>query len=195
MNRQAIIERVKIKLDELTPVSEGLDHPIDKYIDPCLDDAARRVAETVNIARFRAEKHTATSKFEEPCVTIPLKAGEKDNIARIINVKLSDWDHPVSEITPEDSPLAWMQKDPVTRGGTKKPVVVLRHTEGERYLDCYSGTAMSTHEVKCVTYKKPEELHDDLIAPLVIQCALLVAQTLERDKAMSILREELKAYL
>lgn len=190
MNRQAIIERVKIKLDELTPVSEGLDHPIDKYIDPCLDDAARRIIDTLPIELFRIDDYSSAPGFSEPCYTIPLT----DDVARVVSVYLSDWIHPVSKIIDENSMEALWQKNPITRGGFAKPVVVLRQEGNSRFLDCYSGTASATHNVRCVLYKKPEEMHDNLIQPLVIQCALLVAMTLERDKAVNVLMSEMKGY-
>lgn len=190
MNRQSIIEKVKVKLDELTPLSEGLEHPIDRYIDPLLDDAARIVTERLPIQLFRMDGVTNAAKtFESPRVTLEIP----DTVARIYNVKLSDWSNAVEPVE-EHSDTGREQSDKYLRGGVRKPVAVLRNDQTKRYLDCYSGTNTSTHTINAVLYKKPEQMHESMIIPLVLQCAKMVAEALGRGEALAVLDKELSLY-
>src|SRR5690554_5634494 len=43
MDRQGIIERVKIVLDEYTPVDGSVLHPLDGYFNPLLDESAKEL--------------------------------------------------------------------------------------------------------------------------------------------------------
>lgn len=196
MNRQAIIERVKIVLDEYTPVNQGVVHPIDTYIDPILYDSVRTLLKEFPIDKLWHEpfQGTAITGDNHLKVIIP------DNVIRVASVKLSLWPRLIHEreFHATDSVVAAWQNNPVTKASTHRPLVIkhqrLNGTKTSMMLECHgTSSGINVEELNVVKLRVPEELNDDLITPLVYLVASLVATHIERqDIAKPIYEQYLK---
>lgn len=191
MNRQAIIERVKIVLDEFTPVNQGVVHPIDTYIDPILDDSVRTLLKEFPIDKLWHERHNVTAGqiiSEENLVSISIV----DEIIRIASVKLPGWKREIqhTEFFPSSSIQTAYQTNPTRKATSGRPVVIFSQAisgeEVKRTLKCFGTqpiTGAYPHaeiELTCVKLKSPEQLNDDLITPLTYLVASLIATHIER---------------
>lgn len=197
MNRQALIERVKIKVDEYTPSDEGVYHPLDAYIDPILDESAKSILRELPIERIPIEQFplTAFSDFVYyQIIDLP------ESVMRIASVKMPLWERAVTTFYPEGSKEAAMQGNVVTRGTMHRPVVIQSRAFVDGHvtrLACY-GCPSATPEatiVMVVNEKKPEEIPNELIEPLVTHTAAKVCQAVERDKSYQLLMAEYQRYL
>ena len=190
MNRQALIERVKIKLDEYTTVDEGVSHPLDVYIDPALDEAAKTLILDFPINKLKHESYTGsvTSVGTTQVILFP------SSVKRVVSVRFQSWKRAVTEFFLEGSKQAAMQGNVHTQGNDYKPVAILTQRNGAYELVCHTATDAVSPEIKVVSAQKPEQLHEDLVEPLVFLAASYVAQSTERDKAFQLLRAEYQKY-
>lgn len=195
MNRQALIERVKLKLDEYTPVDEGVSHPLDPYIDPSLEEAAKTLIQEFPIGKLKHESFaTSESNVKNTSEMLVWDILLPSTVKRVVSVRFASWKRGVAEFHPEGSKMDALQGNFHTRGSDYKPVVITSQKDGGTRLRCYSASNHVAPEVKVVSAQKPEQLHDDLVEPLVFLAASYVAQSLERDKAFQLLRAEYQKY-
>jgi len=198
MNRQAIIEKVKMKLDEYTPIDEGIGHPLDSYIDPSLNDAAIRLLKDAPLAKLNS---TIIIGTEANLVFLPVPNDPNNRIVlfscqgdvlRMKSIWLPQWESPVMVFYPYNSDMALFQHNPYTRAGIKKPVVIeQRSADGLKYT-CYTHPEVNetNFSAECITKLKPEEIQDDLIEPLVYLAASMVASIMEMGTVATALYNE-----
>ena len=195
MDRQDIIERVKIIMDEYTPVNQGVVHPLDGYIDPIMDDSVRTLFKEFPIDKLWHERITTVDVLN--IVTNHVKVRISNDVVRVASAKLADWTRLVHEREfekPDSVKVAW-QGNEATKATASRPVVVMGNSETGRILDLYgrTGASSATTEVYGVKRCKPEELNDDLITPFTYLVAFLLATHIERaDIAKPIYEQYLK---
>lgn len=195
MNRQALIERVKIKVDEYTPTDEGVFHPLDAYIDPLMDEAAKDILRQLPLPKIPVEQYPgsefAQTEGTKNVIQLP------ESVVRVVSVKLTGWARAVTLFATEGSKEEAMQSNEHTRGTSNRPVVVMSRDKTTSYttrLDCY-GSATAVGKVMVVTEKKPEEMPGELIEPMITLTAAKVCMSVERDKSYQLLMAEYQKYL
>ncbi|MFW5916311.1 MAG: hypothetical protein ACOCTM_02430 [Bacteroidota bacterium] len=218
MERTSIIERIKIKLDEFTPVDEGVSHPLDSYIQPTLSDAIPELIRNAPFQKLPPEDVELYEKnddgditgtiidFEQPSgfdadpaciVTFP------HDIVQVASIRFPEWSRPVFNFVDPLSPVAGMQYVRATRGGLSKPVVVLdrggSEKEGFFVARCFShpeieknedGSFKEEPEIKVLHLKKPEEIDDFLIEALVLLTASKVMAAIQNFEVSKVLYEQ-----
>lgn len=196
MTRQGIIERVKIIMDEFTPVNQGVVHPLDAYIDPIIDDSVRTLYKEFPIDKLWHSSITASIAVEENSNLA--KATIPKDVVRVSSVKLKNWNRAIHEKEFEmgDSvKLAW-QGNPATRASSSRPLVIKKQMEDGISLDLYglkTKGSEETAQIFGVKMCKPEELNEDLITPFTYLAAYLLATHIERvDIAKPIYEQYLK---
>lgn len=200
MDRSAIIERIKIKLDEYVPVDEGISHPLDSYINPLLDEAAIEILRTAPIIKLNQEDIDIYLKDKNGIVTgsilefNPVSGTDElgkyliklpSNVVRVTEIKFPKWGKPVVDFTTPDTQIAKMQNVYVTMGKLSKPVVILKRvgTNANGYFEahCYSHPELTKKEneetfveeptIKVINYNGVEKFDDFLIEPLTLLTA------------------------
>lgn len=250
MDRQGIIERVKIVLDEYTPVDGSVLHPLDGYFNPLLDESAKELilkapisklypvyVKDTKVSTIISEVITGTDtelstdikitpgihgvagteivrvgdEGQEGAVTISkitefvdknlILLGSQPGCEgvvevstleypRIVSVKVSDWVREVAVFEPIGSHREVLQANKYTRGTRSRPVVSISKDGDNHVLRCYTTKEENpTVKISAIKTQKAEELHEDLIAPLVLLTAAKVAQATERPDVFKTLYE------
>ena len=198
--RQAIIDYVKAKLDELLPQKEGLTFQLstapnltnwlDLIIDRHLEESVKGVTMTAPPGKVwpsRLNVTTGVSYTDRPYsgyIALP------DNFLRLASLRMLEWKREVnSPITPEDHRYAHQQHAGI-RGGAFKPVAVLMwktlEYQNRRVLEYYS--VKSSHAVDYLYYHHPMKAEDfvaknpGLYDSLAWMCAAKVMQITHQDK-------------
>lgn len=175
MDRQSIIQKVQLKMDEITPYDSG-EIINDSFIDELLDDSVKTLL--LRLPGYLCPPTnmgiaTGTSNGDGTGhVELP------DDFIRLISFKMSEWKRAVTTPISEDHPLYNLQKNTFLRGGINKPVVVIRNnynsnsSASEKLLEYYSVN--SSHSISRAVYVKSdvaENLPTELIDALAYQCA------------------------
>jgi hypothetical protein len=95
-----------------------------------------------------------------------------DDFLRIVSLKMSDWEQPVTELAIQGDELAKMQSNKHLRGSVAKPVGVLNKTNAGYQINYYSS---STHDVEEFLYIKRDDAENiadsQLVDAMVWVCA------------------------
>lgn len=187
MNRSAIIDIVRQKLDEVTPFENTESDTVD-LIDLCLDEAAIEILQTVPLNTIRPYKLSVDEEYyylrEDNVVVLELP----DDFLRLHSFQIDGWQKVVTKAYDEESSIANLQKNPYTRGGIVKPVCIIGYkiSESEGSTSDSIGSYVTKHmyiysapESNKIGYLKhwyikrllPEQLQSNLIDPLAWQCA------------------------
>jgi hypothetical protein len=186
MNRNEIINTVKAKIDELTPIN-GLtvslsgfdDKPIDMFINYILDECADDIQRLCPLWMLEAQSANATTHaMNEYSGYVDLPG----DFLRLISFKMKMWFRSVTVPVMSGTVAAERQKT-VLRGRTAKPVCVIGHGSDTSHpeketLEYYSTTG-NNHELEHFLYAKrrvAEDLRNILIEPLTWHCASNVLQ-------------------
>lgn len=197
MVRSELINKVKTRIDEVcmsgdTIVDVGIENskPYDTIIGELLDESALEVLLKAPFYRLNistsdvtAKANTSTknkilmtssgtievaNKADNQTGTITLPA----DFLRIVSLKMSDWEQPVTELALQGDELARMQSNKHLRGSVSKPVGVLGKTEDGYTISYYSS---STHIVEEFLYIKRDTAQSisetQLIDAMVWICA------------------------
>jgi hypothetical protein len=184
MERNRIIVKVKLRLDELGPFEEG--QVVDSgRIDHYLDDCVKRLLLIVpphmcKPTSFAGETPVPFTDNKSGYIPLP------DAFVRFVALKMHSWSRTVNNAITELNPLYRRQSSPYIRGSNDKPVVVFRHepalvtafspkTLGKclEYYSVLTGDHVITRGLylaSCVA----ELLDDNLVDPL----SWLVAETI-----------------
>jgi len=172
MERQALINMVKIKLDEFAP--EGATLPFDETIGPMLDESARTILETgplflitpEPIPTEEGEPLVSIIKYEENKAFIPVP----NDFIRLYRIKFPLWKKHVIRTISEENPLYKIQENEFLASGYGRPYVAIvnRKFTGDasikRYFECGRvedpAPASITPTALYVKNCKPEELND-----------------------------------
>lgn len=121
--RAEIIDKVKERLDEISPFADDEVDAV-SLIDRILDESANtvRLAAPVHVLSNVGIDVTAHISNANGSGYVPLDT----NFLRLHTFKMALWNIPVSVAISMDNPKYKLQHHTVTRGGTIKPVVVIR---------------------------------------------------------------------
>lgn len=172
MDRQAIIKKVQLKLDEITPYDSG-EIVNDSFIDELLDDSAKTLqlklpgylSAPVNMDIESGTDNGDGSGF----IQLP------DDYIRLVTFKMTEWLIAVTVPITEDNPKYNLQKNPYLRGKPNKPVLVIRNifdSTSKKILEYYS--VLSNHTIERAMYIQSmvaELFPDELIDTLAYQTA------------------------
>lgn len=186
MNRSELINRVKTKIDEITPtdgliVNVGIadEKPIDDVIDSLLNESAREILLKAPIHRLpvTSSNNTPTAGF----VQLP------SNFLRLVEFKMQSWRRAV--VTPylSGSPEAEMMSFKWRTGTADRPAVVLSHRGSNLGLEVYPFISGNT--VERFLYIKEdvaENIPDNLVDSLCWVCASKVLSVFGRDGKVAI---------
>lgn len=184
MNRQGLINQVKIKLDEYTP--EGVSHLFDELIGPLMDEACRKLLLTAPLhlvppTEIPVGEAGASIKYDDDSAFIPFPP----SFLRLYLVKFPLWSVPVRDTIKAGTYQELIQTNQYLRSGTGRPSVREAHKklEGDttltRYLQCAKvekpvAPATITPEALYVKALKPEELPEELVESLTWLTTYLV---------------------
>lgn len=188
MTRDAIITLVKAYIDELSPFSDTDLNPSIENIDPVLDNSARTIARVAPNSLLTPATISGTPVVDTPVsgvITIPLSA----DFLKIHSVKLTDWQQEVTRPITVEDPKYKLQRYPTLRGGTAKPVVVLKSTATGKAIECYSYSTNATVQYALyVAFTVAEALPDDLLEPIAWQCAADVIMSMKGNPEGALLK-------
>lgn len=131
MDRIALINRVKSKIDELSPddaelVGVVLDDgkPVDDIIDSLLDESALEVLFKAPIHRLSVVVSTNLAvKDEQRSYTGTIEL--PSDFLRLVEFKMAEWSRPVTVLYDQGSDMALRQSNKWLRAKVNKPVAVL----------------------------------------------------------------------
>lgn len=191
MDRERIISRVRLKMEEASPLSQG-----EVIEDPTIDEI---LDETVKELLLTLPKHlipstaitTDISGSMGNVVPVDDKTGYivlPADFLRLVALKMECWHRPVTEPMGEDHPDYILQRNQYTRGGCAKPKAVIRWdaTAGAKVLEYYSVTDLNAHLVERADYiasTEAENLDDTLIDPLTWLVVAKVFQIMGEEEA------------
>lgn len=173
MNRTALINQVKSKIDELSPstamivdVGQEDSKPIDTIIGDLLDESAKEVLLKAPIHRLPATSSANAATADAGDSTIGTIDVPTDFL-RLVELKMTQWKRPVTELQQQGSKIAERQYNKYLRGGTVKPVAVLSHRATKLVIEYFSVETVHTVErflyiKKDVAENIPEILQDAL---------------------------------
>lgn len=173
MNRTALINQVKSKIDELSPsdaliveVGQDDNKPIDTIIGDLLDESAKEVLLKAPIHRLPATSSANVATADAGDSTIGTIDVPTDFL-RLVELKMTQWKRPVTELQQQGSKIAERQYNKYLRGGTVKPVAVLSHRATKLVIEYFSVETVHTVErflyiKKDVAENIPEILQDAL---------------------------------
>lgn len=203
MTRQDIIERVKIVLDEFTPVHQGVVHPIDTYIDPILDDAVRRLLNEFPLSLLGVVSHPLpvagglVINGNRAVFTLP------SSVLRVGTIQLSGWPRPVYEPEikePTDISRLWQLAPGITATPSRPRVFIHRKKVGlvdVLEIECFgiSSPSASLTRLDVVSMCAPEDLDESLITPFSYLIGSLVALFHERVDMANAIYSKYSAYI
>lgn len=171
MTRQELINAVKTRIDELSPLDgvvalAGLVHdkPVDTFADCLLDECAREILMCAPAFRLSPETGLAQAVDDgEGTGHVVLPEG----YLRLLEFKMKEWRRPVNAVAVAGSDVALRQHSPFTRGGCCKPVCVFGHRDGKPVLEYY--TVRGDHTVERFSYVRDVPAED---IPVELQDAL-----------------------
>lgn len=175
MDRQTIIQKVQLRMDEISPYDSG-EIINNSFIDEILNDSVTTLllklptylCNPISMGIVEGvDNSDGTGYIELP-----------DDFLRLVSFKMVEWSRAVTKPISEDSPQYNLQKISYLRGKPTKPVVVIRNDYGDsiqaikKILEYYS--VVSDHDIERALYIKTdvaENLPDNIIDALAYQCA------------------------
>ena len=197
MDRNQIVRRVRIKLDELAPF-DGAEVVSNPTIESCLNEAS-------NTLLMAAPTHIHPNPFDFSGNTVTLSSADPTtgtiqlpgDFLRLVSFKLASWRRAVVTPVVEGSNVHSKQHNPYARGGTWKPVVVYRYKPSLGHvLEFYSTTGKNTSidHALCINRTLPENLPDIYIEPLTLVAGAMALDIMGDERA-AILRTELEQWI
>jgi hypothetical protein len=198
MTRAAVIDKVMVKLDELTPfdealvISSGNDGvmPLREYIDSILNETTKEHLRNCPLKWITAINigDITLATLSAQATMFTLTKPTDGSYIKIHTVKHSTWARGIQTAITLDDPRYKLQNNIYTRGTINKPVVV----DMGSTLDCYSIVAVAdpaeTGTFKYVKYLIPESINDDntvdMITTLAAYKVLAIMHELDHAKAM-----------
>ena len=199
MIRANIIEAVKVKMEELTPFSQGLVvlsnlgvNPVTSYIQSTLDEATEAVLMILPL-HLLIPKSLRSNGSNLSVINGLGKMDLPDDFLRIYAIKLNSWEREVNKAILTTDPEYKLQSNPYTRGKSTKPVVALNNTNILKYIELYSPNVVSDGVDKdfYIAKELPENLPNSLVKYIVLMTAIKVYDIIERADMAKILTEEL----
>lgn len=196
MDRNQIIRRVRMKLDELAPF-DGPEVVANPTIEGCLNEAS----DTLLLAA-PPHIHPAPYSFSGNTVTpIDTTTGMIDlpgDYLLLVSFKLNEWRRAVVKPVVEGSNTHSRQHNPYARGGKWKPVLVYRfdQSRAKHVLQFYSSSdsMFTIDHALCINRTLPEYLPAIYIEPLTLVAGAMVLDIMG-DERTNILIAELDRWI
>jgi hypothetical protein len=194
MDRNRLIQAVKVRMDEITPDDSinVVDNPL---VDQLIDEQVLSFLEFMPPDLLECKYN-----IDVQLVGFPDGHGDiflPEDFLKLVRVRMGEWDKAVTLTINENSPLALMQNHRYTRGGTKRPVVIRSHNpSGHRVLRYFS--VVSNHSLQEFVYipkMKAEEVGDNLLDPLAWYIASVAFQVLENMEASKMAMARVVEYI
>ena len=179
MDRQEIIDKVKLRIDEFGPFEEGEVFG-SAQVESLLDDAVNQF-----LLIIPAFLPTPTSFADESSSTggavpiddyigyVPLPTG----YLRLVSFQMDCWKRAVTEAISENDPKYAIQQSTHVRGGVSRPAVVYRYESGIGKILEYYSVSDNNHDVKkalCLVTIVAEDLDEFLVDPFTWFAAYLL---------------------
>lgn len=186
MDRQGLINKVKIKMDEFAPDGVGL--PFDEYIGPVLDESAREVLERSPLHLLSPTALPLTGVvYDDDRAYIPVPA----DYVRLYEIRYPLWKRSVRKAVSAEDPQYKVQENEYIRGGYGRPCVAIVHTtvnggDVTKYFECSKviESASITPIALYVKTDKPENLNDIFSDALTWLCSSKLLGIMgDQDKA------------
>lgn len=143
MERSALIQKIKIRMDELTPLGENITHPFDESFNSILDEAHRQILNEAPVhllpmTEIDSDDVVYDTTNDVAYVKVP------DNFIRVASLKFSDWTNPATQFISQENPQYKVIEHGLIVRNVVKPMVVLLYSKQDddtvpaRYLKCYS---------------------------------------------------------
>lgn len=170
MLRATIINKIKARLDELSPFSSVEINPSISLIDEMLDDCANSFLLSVPIHLLNPENFSVTTNTTNQDGSGWVRL--QPDFLRLYAFKMTEWDIPVYEAIHPGHPKYRLQFNLVTRGGHAKPVVIIEHeiSPDPKILRYYSLDDPQANTIETALYiprALAEDIEDSLIVPFV----------------------------
>ena len=123
MTREDIIKKVKNLIEEITPFDND-EVASESLIDELLNDSDTEIRRKLPIHLIRPTILDTSSIVNNGDGTGYINL--PDDFLRLHSFKMSEWARSICEAISEANPKYNLQKSTITRGGTIKPVVVIR---------------------------------------------------------------------
>lgn len=157
MERSALINKIKTRIDEVCGsgdviVEIGVENtkPYDSIIDELLDESALEILLKAPFYLLDitedAELTVVQDKNDKNIGTIELPY----DFVRLVSFKMKDWQQPVTSFAMPGDTVAVKQSNKYLRGGTAKPVAVLRKLSTGYIASYYS--VKESHEIEEFLY-------------------------------------------
>ncbi len=138
MVRATIIDKIKARMDELSPFSSTELNTSISLIDEMLDDSATAFILAIPVylitpTSFLVDAQASNTVYQNGEGRIELP----DDFLRLHTFKMDEWDREVNSVVRIGDPRYNLQFNTVTRGGHSKPVVIIKGDPtpgGIRYL-------------------------------------------------------------
>jgi hypothetical protein len=201
MDRKTIIQKVLIKLDEIAPFGQGLvvsatnidTKPIEKYIDECLDESTGELLLTLPTHLLPNEKMTISNQVTITDNVAFIKL--PDEFLKLGYIKFPCWNRPVKQTINESNPIYNIQKNPYTRSGYEKPIVIIKKDITlKKILECYTvlndDTNKSGVEVVYIKKTNPDSIAENLVPSLVLLCATKVLSIIGQGNLAQLMKAD-----
>lgn len=189
MTESDIKNRIKTKLDELTPSGETLAHPVDSYIDALLGESYNQLLRECPLYLLpmkSIDENLVEYGVDFDPIEYNAYVPRPSDFIRVGRFKFSDWENEVTRSISTESPDYKIHQNTFLQGRTYRPAVIEVHalldidTALRRYLKCLN--VRDNDNVEYLFYVANDDvtdLTDDLIDPLTWICASKVFQSFE----------------
>lgn len=184
MTRQQIIDRVKIKMEEVTPFDEGLAvslsdvKPFLSYIEENMQNSLDELllicpihlTTPVNIPQSKSGTSLFTTTLDNHRMVGSLVI--PTDFIRLHTFKMSSWERPVNRPISIENPEYKNQFNRWGRGGNAKPIVAKNSTKLEIYTFDQGATIQTALYVARIDTQDNFDMNEKLFDPL---CSLIAA--------------------
>lgn len=183
MTRADICDKVRARIDELSPFASIELNPSISLIDSLLNESTTTLLMFLPLYLLEPETFSTSSLAADGRIgkiELPVSPNE---FLRLYSFKMEGWDTEVTEAIGTGHPLYKLQKNPVTMGGPNKPVVVIKSIKANKMLHYYSVAEGAAHIVLESLYIQdalPEDLDDTLTDFIAWSCATDVLLAMEQ---------------
>lgn len=221
MERSALINKVKTRIDEVSAsgdviIEVGVENtkPYDSIIDELLDESALEVLLKAPFYRLNISSGnvTATASSSNKKSVLMTIGGTTDvtnkadnqtgtivlpvDFLRIVSLRLSDWEQPVTELALPSDEIAQLQSNKHLRGSAAKPVGILKKTAQGYVINYYSSSTHSVEEFLYIKKDTAENIADtQLIDAMVWICAAKTLGVLNESTLSNLCYENAKGLM
>lgn len=189
MSRTTLINKVKTKIDEISPdntvlVDVGVEDekPLDEIIEGLLDECAKELLLKAPVHRLAVTSGASATitpagvGLRYGYITIPA------DFLRLVELMMTDWKRPVTILEPQGGYVAKRQANKWLRAGVNKPVAILSTRAAGHVIEYYSID--TNHTISRFLYIKKdvaENIPSVLVDSLCWICASKVLSILGKS--------------